>query len=135
MGVRPVILLDTHIWFWWVRSDPALTASQLHHIVVNQPTGLGVSVISVLEIARLEAAGRVGLAKPIDQWVRDALAYLGVRLLDLTPEIAIASTRLPDPFHKDPADRILVVTARAHGVPLLTADAKILAYPHVQCLP
>jgi PIN domain nuclease of toxin-antitoxin system len=129
-----VIVLDTHIWFWWVRGDPALSTAQLRHIQTAQPAGLGVSVMSVLEIARLEQAGRLNVFRPVEDWVRDALAYPGVRLLDLTPEVAIASTRLPDPFHRDPADRILVATARALNVPLLTADAKILAYPHVHCL-
>lgn len=129
-----MILLDTHVWFWWVRSDPSLTARQLNHISTNQPGGLGVSVISVWELALLESHGRVNVFRPIEDWVRDALAYPGVRLLDMTPAIVIASTRLPDPFHKDPADRILVATARVLGVPLLTADAKILAYPHVTTL-
>jgi len=77
---------------------------------------------------------KITLPLPIDDWVRDALAYPDVQLVNLTPEIAIASTRLPDPFHKDPADRILVATARVLNIPILTADAKILTYPHVQCL-
>ncbi|HVK17631.1 MAG TPA: type II toxin-antitoxin system VapC family toxin [Fimbriiglobus sp.] len=128
-----MILLDTHIWFWWVRADPNLTASQLQHIQGSQ-AAIGVSVYSVWELAMLEQSGRVNVFRPIEDWVRDALAYPGVRLLDLTPEIAIASTRLPTPFHKDPADRILVATARALAIPILTADAKILAYPHVQTL-
>ena len=129
-----MILLDTHIWFWWVRNDPALTARQLAPILAHQAAGLGVSVMSVLELARLERAGRINVFRPIEDWVRDALAYPGVRLIDLTPEIAIASTRLPGAFHKDPADRVLVATARILNVPFLTADAPILAYPHVRCL-
>jgi PIN domain nuclease of toxin-antitoxin system len=128
-----VILLDTHIGFWWVRADPSLTATQLQHIQTSQ-ADLGVSVISVWGLAMLERSRRVNVSRPIEDWVHDALAYPGVRLLDLTPEIAIASTRLPDPFHKDPADRILVATARALAIPILTADAKILAYPHVRTL-
>lgn len=129
-----MILLDTHIWFWWVRSDPSLTAKQLAHIAANQPAGLGVSAITVWELAMLERAGRVNVFRPIEDWIRDALAHPDVRLLDLSPDIAIASTRLPGSFHKDPADRILVATARELGIPILTADAKILAYPHVTCL-
>lgn len=64
-----------------------------------------------------------------------ALAYPGIRLLELTPEIAIESTQLPQPFHKDPADQIIVATARSHNIPLVTCDAKIRAYPHIQLLP
>jgi len=70
----------------------------------------------------------------VEDWVRDALAYPGVQLLPLTPDIAIESTRLPDPFHKDPADRILVATARVLNLSVLTEDRKILAYAHVTCL-
>lgn len=128
-----MILLDTHIWFWWVRADPNLTASQLQHIQGNQ-AAIGISVYSVWELALLERRGRVNVFRPTEDWVRDALTYPGVQLLDLTPEIAIASTRLPDPFHKDPADRILVATARVLNIPILTADARILACPHVRCL-
>jgi PIN domain nuclease of toxin-antitoxin system len=60
-----------------------------------------------------------------------ALSYPGVRLLPLTPEIAAASTQLPGTFHKDPADQMIVATAIVQGLPLLTMDAKIIAYPHV----
>ena len=92
------------------------------------------SVISIWEIAMLEANGRLNFFRSVEEWTRLALTYPGIRLLDLNPEIAIASTRLPPPFHKDPADRILVATARFWGVPILTEDSKILAYPHVTCL-
>jgi len=51
---------------------------------------------------------------------------------DLTPSIAVESTRLPQPFHKDPADQIIVATARVHNCALATADEKILKYSHVQ---
>lgn len=129
-----MILLDTHIWIWWVSGDRKLTARHQHHLQQSAASGLGVSVISCWEAALLDAATKITLPLPIDDWVRDALAYPDVQLLTLTPEIAIASTRLPAPFHKDPADRILVATARVLHIPILTADAKILAYPHVQCL-
>ena len=88
----------------------------------------------MLGSALLAAANKITLPLPVEDWVRDALAYPGVRLLGLTPEIAIASTRLPGSFHKDPADRILVATTRSLAIPSLTADAKILHYPHVQTL-
>ena len=71
---------------------------------------------------------------PIEEWFDLALAYPGIRLLDLTPRIALESTRLPAGFHRDPADQIIVATARLHDCPLLTVDARILAYPHVRLL-
>ena len=63
-----------------------------------------------------------------------ALIYPGIHLLKLTPEIAIESTRLPGEFHRDPADQIIVATARIHECSLLTVDDKILNYSHVQLL-
>ncbi len=63
-----------------------------------------------------------------------ALNYPGIRLLDLTPQIAIESTQLPGEFHRDPADQIIVATARIHDCLLLTVDDKIINYPHVKLL-
>lgn len=130
-----MILLDTHVWFWWVRADPLLDPAHARHIAANRTNGIGVSVYSVWELAMLEQKGRVVVDRPLLDWVQVALAYPDVHLLPLTPEIAIESTRLPDPFHKDPADRILVATARVLSIPVVTEDCKILAYPHVRCAP
>jgi PIN domain nuclease of toxin-antitoxin system len=67
----------------------------------------------------------------LEAWFELALSYPGVQLFALTPEVAIESTRLPPPFHRDPADQIIVATARIYGCPLVTSDEKILRYPHV----
>jgi len=66
--------------------------------------------------------------------MRQALAYPGITLLPLEPEIAVESTRLPPPMHQDPADQIVVATARFHRCPVVTADRRIRAYLHVQVL-
>lgn len=76
----------------------------------------------------LEARGRISLSRPVDEWVRAALRAPGARLLDLSPEISIESTRLPDEPHGDPADRILVASARVTGARLVTRDRSILGY-------
>lgn len=130
-----MILLDTHMWIWWVSQDARLLAEQRSLLEQHQASGLGVSVISCWEVAKLVELGRLQLALPVLPWLERALAYPGVRLLELTPRIAVESTELPGTFHRDPADQILVATARVLGVPLLTADRKILGYPHVQTLP
>ncbi len=70
----------------------------------------------------------------MDRWLALVEAIPAVRLLLLLPAVAVADTRLPKPFQPDPADRFLVVQARSLGVPRLSADSKIQAYPHVQCL-
>ena len=73
--------------------------------------------------------GRLTLSCPVDEWLDQALSYPGVRVLALTPEVAVESTRLPGTFHRDPADQILVATARIHSCPLVTSDARVLDYP------
>lgn len=72
---------------------------------------------------------------PLNEWMENALAYPGIHLLELTPKIAIESTELPVGFHRDPADQMIVATARLHNLTLLTADEKILNYPHVKTFP
>ncbi|MCI0336648.1 MAG: type II toxin-antitoxin system VapC family toxin, partial [Acidobacteria bacterium] len=84
---------------------------------------------------KLVEYGRLTLPDPIDKWMEQALSYPGIQLLPLTSEIAIESTQLPQPFHKDPADQIIVATARIYDCPLITCDTKILAYPYVKLLP
>ena len=75
--------------------------------------------------------GRLALPLAVNEWMAKALAYPGIHLQALTPEIAISSTQLPGDFRRDPADQILVATARMHRVPLLTSDERIRAYAHV----
>ena len=129
-----MILLDTHIWVWWVGGNPRLTAAQRRHVDVHEKTGLGVSVSSCWEVAKLVELNRLELRCPVGEWLEQALAYPGVRLLYLTPRIAVESTQLPGSFHRDPADQMIVATARIRAYPLLTADAGILRYPHVKTL-
>lgn len=74
------------------------------------------------------------LPRPLEEWVDLALGYPGVRPIELTPEIAIASTRLPGKFHRDPTDQIIVATARVHGFPLVTVDEKNLDYERVETI-
>ena len=129
-----MIVLDTHIWVWWVHNDAQLTAEQRELIQKYEDEGLGVSIFSCWEIAKLVELKKLILHCPIQEWLETALSYPGIRLLDLTTEIAIESTQLPGEFHRDPADQIIVATARAYDCPLLTADRKILKYPHVKTL-
>jgi PIN domain nuclease of toxin-antitoxin system len=90
-----------------------------------------VSAISLLEIARKEAKGELVFGMALSKWFQLALPVNRVRVLELTPEIAIDATRLPAWSHKDPADQIIVATARLHGLKILTSDSKILKYRQV----
>jgi PIN domain nuclease of toxin-antitoxin system len=129
-----VILLDTHMWVWWVNGSAQLTAAQRKQLEANESTGLAVSVISCWEVSKLVERKRLELNLQVGEWIQQALAYPGIRLLYLTPKIAVESTQLPPTFHRDPADQIIVATSRVRGYPLLTADEKILEYAHVKTL-
>lgn len=126
-----MIILDTHIWVWWVHGDDRLTPKQQETILAAEVEGIGVSVISCWEVAKLVERGRLILPIAVEEWIAQALVYPGIRLISLTPEIAVASTQLPDEFNRDPADQIIVATARIYDCPLITSDRRILSYPHV----
>lgn len=130
-----MIVLDTHIWVWWVHGDRQLPPAYHAYIQAHEPQGLGISAISCWEVAKLVEYGRLTLPLPVLDWLDQALAYPGMRLLELTPRIAVESTQLPGTFHRDPADQLIVATARIYTCPLVTLDGRIRAYPHVQIAP
>jgi len=129
-AAEPPLLLDTHYWIWF-QFGIAEQVPQRLRLAIQQAAGAGallLSVISVWELGLLEAKGRIELNSPCEEWVRDALATPGLALVPLTPEIAIDSTRLTQSFHGDPADRIIVATAKRMRARLLTRDQKMLEY-------
>jgi PIN domain nuclease of toxin-antitoxin system len=130
VGEKPSYLLDTHIWFWLVRGREGRLATEiaarLDRAALRAP--LGVSVISVWEIALSASKGRIGLGLPVQDWIRGALDRPGFTLIGLDPQIAIESCNLPGTFHADPADRFLVATARIRNAILATRDNRILKY-------
>jgi PIN domain nuclease of toxin-antitoxin system len=130
-----VILLDTHIWLWWVHGDNRMPSEYTKILQEHEASGLCLSTITCWEVAKLVEYQRLILPLPIAEWMQQALAYPGMRLIELSPDIAIESTRLPQPFHRDPADQIIVATARVLNCPLMTVDDKIRHYPHVGLLP
>jgi len=130
-----MIVLDTHIWIWWVHGDEKLTRKYHEYIQEQESQGLGISAISCWEVAKLVEYARLTLPKTVDEWLDEALAYPGISFLELTPRICIESTRLPGDFHRDPADQIIVATARVYNCPIVTVDRKIQEYPHVETQP
>ncbi|MCC6498703.1 MAG: PIN domain nuclease [Anaerolineae bacterium] len=127
-----MIVLDTHIWVWWVHGDERISSSQAEAIEANEDKEIGISAISLWEIAKLVENNRLELPVPLEKWFEQALSYPGIRIIELTPEIVTESTRLPGKFHKDPADQIIVATARVMKCSLITSDDRILGYPHVK---
>lgn len=124
-------LLDTHAWIW-SQAEPERLGDSAIAILATPEEPLYLSTVSTLELARLEAQGRVELKSSIANWVAASLDLLGCSTVELSHEIAIGAYSLPGDFHRDPADRILVATARHHGLKILTADERILAYHHVE---
>lgn len=129
-----MIVLDTHIWVWWVHGDAQLSSPQFKIIETNESNTIGISAISCWEVAKLVEYKRIELPCSLTEWFEKAFNYPGIRLLELTPEIAIKSTQLPGKFHRDPADQIIVATALIHGCQLITSDSKLLSYPHVETI-
>lgn len=125
-------VLDTHIWIWWVNQDPQLPPLHRESISTHERDGLGVSAISCWEVAKLTQLGRLNFSMPVLDWIERAVRYPGIQLVAMSPKIAVESTRLPGEFHRDPADQIIVTTARVLDCPLSTLDEKILDYPHVK---
>ena len=127
-----MILLDTHIWIWWVSHPDRL--QPIHRELLDRGADriFGVSIISCWEVAKLVEYGRLSLDRSVGIWLETALAEPGITLLNLQPQIVVESTQLPQPLHRDPADRLLVATARVLHCPIMTEDRKIAEYPHVR---
>ena len=129
-----MIVLDTHVWVWWVHGDSHLREAQQEAISAAEGDEIGVSIISCWEVAKLVEYDRLSLPQSPLDWFAKALDYPGVTLLELTPDIVVESTTLPGDFHRDPADQLIVATARAYDAPMITSDSKILSYPHIDTI-
>lgn len=136
----PLFLLDTHVWIWLMSGDQTLRSSAALPAIeaAIEVRALRVSVISVWEVGMLDSQDRIGLPNGCEAWTRQALSAPGISLAPLTPQVALASSRLPGIIHGDPADRILVATARSLDATLITRDRRILEYSaagHVSAMP
>lgn len=123
------LLLDTHVFVWLLAGNERLgTQARLVIEQAAEADQLYLSAISPWEIAMLVSKGRLILEQDVGEWMDAALALPGIRLVPLLPNISVASTRLPGSLHADPADRIIVATARHLAASLLTADGLLLNY-------
>ena len=119
-------LLDTHVLLDWLSGSPAM--AEAHRRVIegaDADSPLWVSDITLWEIATLHSLGRIELDIPLRDWLERATAPPLVRRAGITPAVAAEVAALPDSFHRDPADRIIVSTARVFGATLLTRDRRI----------
>lgn len=129
-----MIVLDTHMWYWWVGDSPRLRPRHRELIEANRAGGLGLCIISLWEVAKKHHLGKLELDRPLAAWLDLALKVPDLSVLPLSREIILDATALPDGFRSDPADELIVATARVLGAPLLTADDKLADYPHVTAL-
>jgi PIN domain nuclease of toxin-antitoxin system len=118
------VLLDTHVWIWWVLGQKGLPRRQRARLDAMRTPPL-VSDVSLWEAQIMFAKKRLPLDMPFDRWLYRATRPAVVTMIRITPSVAVQLNELPDDFHADPADRIIVATALAAGVPLLTYDRKI----------
>ena len=126
--LRP-LLLDTHVWLWLVAGSPELSTHARQTIDGATVEGtLQIAAISLWEIALLAWRGCIVLGKSISLWLDEALVEPGPAIEQLSPQIPIESYALPKAFHADPADRLIVATARVLGAALLPCDRHILDY-------
>ncbi len=124
-----MILLDTHAWLWWVAEDRRLTKRARAAIDRASRGGEArLSAISIWEVAKKVEKGQLTLDRPLDEWLDAALAHGELQVFETGRAVLVESCRLPGTFHGDPADQIIVATARRHGAVLVTADTRIRQY-------
>ena len=128
-------LLDTHVWIWWHMMPERLSARARELIARTQAyEEMLLSAISPWEFCKLLEKNRLGIEGSPEAWMEAALRMPKLRLVPLTPQIAYKSTTLPQPFNRDPADQIIVATARELGATVISADDSIRRYEHVRAI-
>jgi PIN domain nuclease of toxin-antitoxin system len=127
-------LLDTHIIVWWLLDFDRLTKVQAQALdsVEKHGYSVGLSAISLRELAKMIQRGRLVVGAPLESWIEELDSHPLITIFPLTPTIAIESVRLGDDFHRDPADQIIVATARCHDLALMTADDRIRKWGKVR---
>ena len=121
-----MIILDTHIWLWWVNDDTAALKTEWRELIDNA-SEVGISAISCFEVAWLERHSRITLPLPRTTWFEKALDGSGISLLPVSAEIAWTAVDLQE-HHSDPQDRIIIATALVLGCQLISADRKFPLY-------
>lgn len=121
------LVLDTHILLWWMDGAEKLSREQRRFLSkVDEDSPALVADITLWEIATLLELNRIRLSLPLREWLDRATAPPRVECVPITPAVASEVASLPASFHRDPADRIIVATARVHGARLLTRDERII---------
>jgi PIN domain nuclease of toxin-antitoxin system len=125
-------LLDTNAWIRLILAPEQLSERARALLTRRDITPLALSAISIFEVTIKVRKGKIDLRLPADQWLDLALNRNLITVIPIDAEIARAANSLPEPFHQDPADRLIVATARLRNLVLVTSDDKILHYAHLQ---
>jgi PIN domain nuclease of toxin-antitoxin system len=126
---KPGILLDTHVWIWFIQGNESLKRSARDRInQAIEEKELYISAISIWEISMLVKKGRLSLEMPCLEWIHQSLNFIDAEIIPLTPAITVDSCNLPGKFHQDPADQIIVASTRILNLALMTRDERILDY-------
>jgi len=130
-----MIVIDTHVWLWWISNPEKLTANAAQAIDKSMDDGgIFISSISTWEIALLVSKKRLELSIDVRDWIRKTEDLPFIHFAPVDNTIALRSVSMPGSFHPDPADRIITATAMTMGLPLVTKDEKMLRYPHVNTI-
>jgi PIN domain nuclease of toxin-antitoxin system len=125
-------LLDTNAWLRWFHRPHEL--SRASREILNNQEVVGLSPMSIVEVAQKHHKGKLVLPLPLDAWVEESIPRGRVRLIPISSAIALAAYQWPGDFHGDPADRIIAATACAHRLTLITSDEKLLDRPDLTTL-
>lgn len=128
------VMIDTHAWIWAWQNPSRLSPAAREILGEVRYDDLLLSAISIWEFSLLLQKRRLSVGIDGYQWIQNALKMPRLRLVPLTPEVSWEASRLPTPFHADPADRFIVATARLEGATLLTVDRQIRGYSFVKAL-
>lgn len=130
-----MIVLDTHAWVWFV-SNPELLSKKAKRTIERAvvDNNVFISSISAWEVALLTSKKRLLLSMEVADWIKKSEMLPFVNFIPVDNTIAVKSVNFSQPFHSDPADRIIIATAISLGASLITKDERILEYPHVKTI-
>ncbi len=131
-----MILLDTQAVIWWAQEEPSRLSLRARREIAKaeKEQALVASAMSIWEVCFLVKSERLQLGVTIEQWLSALTSLREIHIIPIDAEIARLSIYLPEPFHKDPADRMIVATAISLDAPMVTSDRKIRSYPYVRTI-
>jgi len=130
-----MIILDTHVWLWWLSNPENLSNKAMKSIdIAMKEKDIYISSISAWEIALLVARNRLTLTIDVSDWINKSESLPFINFIPVDNMIALRAVHLPGSFHNDPADRIIIATGLTMGAPIVTKDDRIMNYSHIETI-